>query len=158
MFVTLDPCPYSRAMGQALSGRIPKSCCSRYALVAVGTTVIVALAADIVAAEPGKPSPHQRGPHGRGRAGVYTWVPPPDAVYDGSYGRDGVYFYGKDRMEVPGVVAVNRPPYVCDLDGRVFRDKGAFVAHLRTTHVDRLQERPDPSFVVRDGQVHFTGR
>jgi len=127
-------------------------------MVAAGMAVIVALAADIVAADPGRASPHQGGPHGRGQPRVYTWVPPPDAVYDGSYNRGRVYFYGKDRMEVPGVVAVNRPPYVCDLDGRVFRDKEAFVAHLRTTHVDRLQERPDPSFVVLDGQVHFTGR
>jgi hypothetical protein len=61
-------------------------------------------------------------------------------------------------MEIPGVVAVNRPPYVCDLDEQVFGDKQAFAAHLRAVHGDRLLERPAPSFVIVDGQVHYTGQ
>ncbi len=135
------------------------TCCGlRGICVVIGTAAILALTAEAVVADPGRDGPRQMGPRGRNRADVYTWVPPPEELYDGSYGRGRVYFYGKDHMEVPGVVAVNRPPYVCDLDRQVFRDKQAFVAHLRTTHRDRLGERPDPSFVVRDGQVHFTGR
>lgn len=127
-------------------------------LVAVGAVAMVVLAADIGVADPGRDGPRQAGPNGRNRVDVYTWVPPPDGLYDTSSAGGRVYFYGKDRMEVPGVVAVNRPPYVCDLDRQVFRDKQTFVAHLRTMHGDRLADRPDPAFVVRNGQVHFTGR
>jgi hypothetical protein len=124
----------------------------------VGLAVAAVLGAHIAAADPGKGGPRQEGPRSGNDPKVYTWVPPPDPVYDGTYGDGGVYFYGKDRMEVPGVVAVNRPPYVCDLDRQVFRDKQSFVAHLRRSHGDRLAESRDPSFVVHDGQVHFTGR
>jgi hypothetical protein len=124
-------------------------------LVGVGLAVVAILGADFTAADPGRGGPRQDGRRSSGDPKVYTWVPPPEGVYDGSYGHGGVYFYGKDRMEVPGVVAVNRPPYVCDLDRQAFRDKQSFVAHLRRTHGDRLAERPD--FIVHDGQVHFTG-
>ena len=130
----------------------------RGAVVSVSSAVAMALAVSLVAADPGGPGPvHGRG-RGRGQPDVFTWVPPPEMPYDGGYGRGRVYFYGKDRLDVPGVVAVNRPPYVCDLDERTFADKQAFVAHLRSAHPDRLAERPEPSFVIVDGQVHFTGR
>lgn len=85
---------------------------------------------------------------------VYTEVPPPTNVYDGA---GGVSFYGKSRIEIPGAVAVNKPPYVCDLDRGEFDAKEAFVAHLQTAHGSQLEEGAR-SFVVHEGQVHFVGR
>jgi len=64
------------------------------------------------------------------------------------------YFDGRAHHTVPGTVTINEPPYRCDLDGRPFTDRDAFVAHLQSTHrmaVDDIPER----LVVRDGVVHF---
>ena len=91
--------------------------------------------------------PRRADPH------VYVPVPPPTD----SYQDQGVRFFGRNRVEVPGAVTVNLPPYVCDLDGRAFDDKQSFVVHLKTTHGSELRESADP-FVVDAGQVHFTGR
>jgi hypothetical protein len=35
---------------------------------------------------------------------------------------------------VPGTVTINGAAYICDLDGKRFVDRDAFVAHLRTAH------------------------
>jgi hypothetical protein len=88
------------------------------------------------------PGPHQ--------AKVYTYVPPPEEIY----GRQGPYFYGKERIEVPGTVAVNKPPYVCDLDEKTFKAKAAFLGHLQVKHGGLLRRNRAP-FVVYEGQVHF---
>jgi hypothetical protein len=82
---------------------------------------------------------------------VHVVVPPPAPLE-----RRGLYFYGKERVEVPGIVSINRRPYVCDVDHRTFRDKQTFVAHLRVDHAADFRRSADP-FVIRDGQVHFPG-
>jgi hypothetical protein len=84
---------------------------------------------------------------------VYVPLAPPADLYKDR----GVKFHGRARIEVPGAMTVNEPPYVCDLEGSVFEDKGSFVAHLRTQHSTRLRESQDP-FVVEAGQVHFVGK
>lgn len=84
---------------------------------------------------------------------MYTYVPPPEGLYESPT----VSFYGKKRIEVPGAVAVNRPPYVCDLDRRTFRAKEPFVAHLWAAHGSQLDRSSQP-FVVHQGQVHFVAR
>jgi hypothetical protein len=64
------------------------------------------------------------------------------------------YFGRRDHHLVPGTVTINRAPYACDLDGKHFRERDDFVAHLRTSHgtaPDAIRDR----LVVRDGVVHF---
>ena len=67
------------------------------------------------------------------------------------------YFGRRYHHLVPGTVTINRAPYVCDLDGKVFREEDDFVAHVRTAHRTPPAEIPD-RLVVRDGRVHFIGR
>jgi hypothetical protein len=64
------------------------------------------------------------------------------------------YFGRRHHHLVPGTVTINRPPYACDRDGKVFRDEDAFVAHVRTAHHTPAERIPD-LIVVRDGRVHF---
>jgi hypothetical protein len=126
---------------------------ARVALVA--TFGVGCVAVSIAAANPTTvPAPH--GTHRVHDPGVrvYTYVPAPANVY----GHPDVYFYGRDRIEVPGAVTINAPPYVCDLDEATFGDKLAFVAHLRTTHSARLREAASPFVVSPRGQVHFVGQ
>jgi hypothetical protein len=85
-----------------------------------------------------------------GDVSVYTYVPPPAYGASGS----GVYFYGQQRIEIPGANTIDKSPYVCTLDGERFREKGAFAAHLKTKHRNALAASVDP-FVVDDGQVQF---
>lgn len=114
------------------------------ALSVLGSLTAASAAADYAQLRRG---PHRADPH------VYVPVPPPSDSYEDP----GVRFFGRNRVEVPGAVTVNAPPYVCDLDGRTFGDKQSFVTHLKTTHGSELRESADP-FVVDEGQVHFTGR
>src|SRR4051812_35126840 len=69
----------------------------------------------------------------------------------------GVVFpFGGTHHAVPGVVAVNRAPYVCARHGRPFRDRAAFVEHLRRVHhLDDAAIGRD--VVVRDGQARYVG-
>ena len=67
------------------------------------------------------------------------------------------YFGRRDHHLVPGTVTINGAPYVCDVDGRRFTDRDAFVAHLRATHGAPAARIPD-LLVVRDGRVHFVGK
>lgn len=87
--------------------------------------------------------------HDRGR--VFTYVPPPPDLYH----RREPYFYGRERIEVPGAVTVNTPPYACSLDGRTFPDRATFVTHLKTEHRAVLAGSRDPFVVAEDGQVRF---
>jgi hypothetical protein len=80
-------------------------------------------------------------------------APPPDGVYE----QQAPQFFGRERVEVPGAVAVNVPPYVCDVDGKTFSTKKDFVAHLQTSHGKLLRQIDDP-FTVHRGQVHFRGK
>lgn len=69
----------------------------------------------------------------------------------------GVTFpFGGSHHQVPGVVAVNRAPYYCDAHAHAFRDRAAFVAHLRKRHGLRDAEIPQ-AVVVEGGQVHYVG-
>ena len=66
------------------------------------------------------------------------------------------YFDGQPHHLVPGTVTINGAPYHCDVDGKRFTDRDAFVAHLRSAHhvpPDRIPEL----LLVRDGRVHFVG-
>jgi hypothetical protein len=64
------------------------------------------------------------------------------------------YFDRRPHHLVPGTVTINRAPYACDLDGRRFRERDDFVAHLRSAH--RTPEAAiSDRLVVRDGVVHF---
>jgi hypothetical protein len=66
-----------------------------------------------------------------------------------------LYWFGRpDHHLVPGTVTINRAPYVCDPHRRSFRERDAFVAHLRTVHRLAADEIPG-ALVVEDGVVHF---
>src|SRR5947208_14324085 len=67
------------------------------------------------------------------------------------------YFGRRHHHLVPGTVTIDRPPYVCDVDGRQFTQGDDFVAHLRAVHHARPDEIPE-LLLVRDGVVHFPGR
>jgi hypothetical protein len=103
-----------------------------------------------VGAEPGKGLAIG---HGRrdGGTDVYTYVPPPPDLYE----RREPYFYGRERIEIPGALTVNKPPYACSLDGRTFQDRSAFATHLKTEHRSALETSFDPFVVAEDGQVRF---
>ena len=66
------------------------------------------------------------------------------------------YFGRRHHHLVPGTVTINRAAYVCDLDGKSFRDEDDFVAHVRTAHHTPPAKIPD-QLLVRDGRVHFVG-
>jgi hypothetical protein len=86
---------------------------------------------------------------------VYIDVPAPADVY----GPRGPRFHGQgERLEVPGSVTINVPPYGCDLDDMTFRDKGTFTAHLRTLHSAELEASSAPFVIDPQGQVRFVGR
>lgn len=70
----------------------------------------------------------------------------------------GVVFpFGGSHHQVPGVVAVNRPPYYCVPHARGFRARAAFVEHLRTRH--HLSDADIPQAVlVAGGQVRYVGK
>ena len=66
------------------------------------------------------------------------------------------YFGRRHHHLVPGTVTINGAAYICDLDGKRFVDRDAFVAHLRTAHHTAPARIPD-FLLVRDGRVHFVG-
>lgn len=96
--------------------------------------------------------------------------PPPDAAVDAArrpnvdavvpippYEHERLHWFGRRHHHlVPGTVTINRRPYVCDLDGRRFRERDDFVAHLRTAHRLAAADIPE-RLQVRDGVVHFIG-
>jgi len=70
----------------------------------------------------------------------------------------GVTFpFGGAHHEVPGVVAVNRPPYYCEVHAHAFRERSAFLAHLRRRH-HLAEGEARPNLVVDDGQVRYVGK
>lgn len=86
------------------------------------------------------------------RPDVDVWVPVDPHEHDRLHYYDGEY-----HNLVPGTVAINGPAYLCDVDGRRFADREAFVAHLRTAHRVHPTEIPD-LLVVVEGRVHFIGK
>jgi hypothetical protein len=67
-----------------------------------------------------------------------------------------VFPFGGSHHAVPGVVAVNRPPYYCAPHTRGFRERADFIAHLRTRH--GVEDRDVPAAVlVQRGQVRYLG-
>ena len=66
------------------------------------------------------------------------------------------WFGRRDHHPVPGTVTINGAPYVCDVDGKRFKDRDTFVAHLRAAHRTPAAKIPD-RLLVRDGRVHFVG-
>ena len=74
------------------------------------------------------------------------------------YEHERLHYFGKrDHAAVPNTVTINAPPYECDVDHLVFRQRDDFVAHLRTAH-DVAGNQIAGSVVVIDGRVHFVGR
>jgi hypothetical protein len=73
--------------------------------------------------------------------------PPPSTV---------VFPFGGSHHTVPGVVAVNRAPYVCVAHARTFRERADFVTHLRIRHGLSDDEIPR-SVLVGGGQVRYVG-
>jgi len=70
----------------------------------------------------------------------------------------GVVFpFGGSHHQVPGVVTIDRAPYVCEVHRRAFHDRAAFVAHLRRRHA--LTDADIPRAVlVEGGQVRYVGK
>lgn len=103
-------------------------------------TVLLAAAATAIADD--------RGPR---RPDVDVFVPIPPTGTERLWWPDG-----RPRHLVPGAVSIGGTPYVCDLDGRRFKDGDALVAHVVGEHgipADRIAA----GILVRDGNVHFTG-
>jgi len=70
--------------------------------------------------------------------------------------RSSLDFPAAGRYRIPGVVAVNKLPYRCDLHHQDFASERTFAAHLRLVH--KLPQRSLRGLlVVNDGQVHFAG-
>ena len=67
------------------------------------------------------------------------------------------FFDRRSHHLVPGTVSIDAKPYVCDPDGKSFREEDEFVAHIRTTHRVPAAEIPD-RLVVHGGKVHFAVR
>jgi hypothetical protein len=84
---------------------------------------------------------------GRGRPDVTVLVPVPLPSAERSPG--DAY-----RRLIPGTVAINGAPYVCDLDDQRFTERDAFVAHLRAVHRTPVEQIPG-RLLVLDGRVHF---
>jgi len=66
------------------------------------------------------------------------------------------YFGRRHDHLVPGTVTINGAAYICDLDGKRFVDRDAFVARLRTAH-HTASARIPALLLVRDGRVHIVG-
>lgn len=85
------------------------------------------------------------------RGDVDVWVPVEPTEHERLH-----WFDGRPHGLVPRVVSVNKPPYVCDLDGRKFKTEDDFLYHLRSAHKlswDDIGAR----LVVHDGQVRYLG-
>jgi hypothetical protein len=67
-----------------------------------------------------------------------------------------VFPFGGSHHTLPGVVAVNRPPYVCVTHATAFRERSDFVTHLRTRH-DLSDDEIRRSVVAGHGQVRYVG-
>jgi hypothetical protein len=64
------------------------------------------------------------------------------------------WFDGRLHHVVPGAVSIDGEPYVCDVDGKRFKDGDSFAIHLVSVHhvpAERIPER----ILLRDGIVHF---
>ncbi len=68
---------------------------------------------------------------------------------------DVYWFGGTSHHAVPGTVAIDRDPYVCDLDGGRFRSSEALVAHAVGRHGVAAADIGD-RLVAVDGVLHFT--
>lgn len=66
------------------------------------------------------------------------------------------FFDKKRHHDAPGTVTIDKPGYVCNVDGRGFTRRDAFVAHLRIDHHVPAERVPEV-LVTYDGQVHFAG-
>jgi hypothetical protein len=67
------------------------------------------------------------------------------------------FFDGRGHHLVPGTVSIDGKPYVCDPDGKTFREQDEFVAHLRSAHRVAPEDVSD-RIAVHGGKVHFIKR
>ena len=130
---------------------MPRSPSTVRALCVALALVVVGAVDGRVRAQPAPAAPDavRRG-HG-GNTDLFVEVPL-DAPSPGV-----VFPFGGSHHQVPGVVAVNRAPYYCVPHARGFRERAAFVEHLRTRH--HLQDADIPQAVlVAGGQVRYVGK
>jgi hypothetical protein len=90
-------------------------------------------------------------PRHRGDVGTDLFVEVP-LDYD-----TGVVFpFGGSHHAVPGVVTINKAPYLCRPHNLTFRERTAFVEHLGVKH--GLSDREIPGMVlVEHNQVRYVG-
>jgi len=82
--------------------------------------------------------------------GVHIWLDVPER------GHTRLDFPPAGKEGVPGVVAVGKLPYRCDLHRQDFATEEAFSAHLRTEH--KIPGLSLGDVLFRDGgQIHFSG-
>lgn len=87
----------------------------------------------------------------RGQADVDVLVPVDPQAHERIW-----WMHRRDRRLIPPTVSIGGEPYVCDLDGRRFPDRGAFLAHLQGEHGVAPDRIPDLLY-DHDGDVHFPG-
>lgn len=103
--------------------------------------------AGVTAADDQKPGPKSEP---KSEVDAVIVVPP--------YEHERLHFFGRRQHHlVPGTVTIDRAPYTCDVDGRHFGERDAFVAHLVAAHHVPQQSIPD-RLLVQDGVVHFVGK
>jgi hypothetical protein len=67
-----------------------------------------------------------------------------------------VFPFGGSHHTLPGVVAVNRPPFVCVSHATAFRDRSDFVTHLRTRH-GLSDDEIRRGVIAGHGQIRYVG-
>jgi len=88
---------------------------------------------------------------GGGAPGVWLDVP------IDPYEHERMYWKRRSPKDyVPGAIAIDRAPYVCDIDQRSFSDADRFAAHLRIDH-GVPYERIRDVLVEVDGVYHYAG-
>ena len=114
----------------------------------LAATFLLAFAASLAVADD-KPSDPQASRAAAPHVDVVVPVDP--------YEHERLHFFGRqDHHLVPGTVTINAAPYVCDVDRRRFRDRDAFLLHLRIVHHAHNDVIPERLGVL-DGQVHYLG-
>jgi hypothetical protein len=97
------------------------------------------------------PPPPSAGPGAPGQPQLWLDVPVDP------YEHERMYWKRRSPKDyVPAAIAVDRDPYVCDLDRQSFADADRFAAHLRTKH-GVPYEHIRAVLVEVDGVYHYAG-
>ncbi|MEB2285475.1 MAG: hypothetical protein OZ922_12430 [Myxococcales bacterium] len=90
-----------------------------------------------------------RGWHGNPRTDLFIDVPL-------DYDTRVEFPFGGSHHTVPGAVSINKAPYYCAPHQQSFRERAAFVEHLRVRHGLGADEIPG-AVMVRGNQVRYVG-